>query len=322
MKILITGCAGFIGSKVTLELANRGHEVVGIDNMSKYYDTRLKEARLRAFAGNWRFVEMSIDSIDQLDKLCQTEHFDLVVHMAAQAGVRHSLDYPHEYVETNIVGFLNVLEVCRKHTIQRLLYASSSSVYGKCSVLPFSEDNVSESPLSMYAVSKRADEMMAYTYSHLYGIQCVGLRLFSVYGPWGRPDMAPMIFANALHTGKPIPVFNQGQMSRDFTYIDDAVAGILSAIDYMQPHDMDALHRVFNIGSGKAVSLPELIEELAEALGCKANLRKLPMQHSEVQQTLADIRRAEKELSYHPAWSLHEGIRQFVLWYKSEENPL
>lgn len=322
MKILVTGCAGFIGSRITWELAKIGHEVIGIDNMSSYYDVRLKDARLKAFAGNWRFVEMSIESMEQLDNLCKTERFDLIVHLAAQAGIRHSLNHPHEYIQTNIVGFLNVLEVCRKHTIQKLLYASSSSVYGKDSVSPFREDSVIDSPMSMYAISKRTDEMMAYTYSYLYGINSVGLRLFSVYGPWGRPDMAPMIFAHALRAGESIPVFNQGNMVRDFTYINDVVTGIFAAINYLQLERSNILCKIFNIGSGKPISLCELIGELEDAFECQTTWQNLPMQSGDMQHTLADISCAKEELGYQPLWSLHDGIRQFVSWYKSSENPL
>ena len=232
MKILVTGAAGFIGSKLAYCLAQRGDDVVGVDNLNDYYDVRLKEGRLHEFGDGWRFVKMSIDDKEQLDALFAAEKFDRVVNLAAQAGVRYSITNPYSYMQSNLVGFLNILEACRHFSVPHLVFASSSSVYGMNEKVPYCEEDKADTPVSLYAASKKSNELMAHCYSKLYGFSCIGLRFFTVYGPWGRPDMSPMLFANALRDGKPIKVFNDGDMIRDFTYIDDIVEGTIRAIDH------------------------------------------------------------------------------------------
>lgn len=344
MKILVTGAAGFIGSKLAYELAKRGDEVVGVDNINDYYDVRLKYGRLRecgivaeqedmpfchmyqsAKFPNYRFMRMSIDEKQLLDFLFDTEHFDKVVNLAAQAGVRYSITNPYSYMQSNLVGFLNILEACRHHDVKHLVFASSSSVYGLNEKVPYSEDDKVDTPVSLYAASKKSNELMAHCYSKLYGMSVLGLRFFTVYGPWGRPDMSPMLFANALRDGKPIKVFNNGDMIRDFTYIDDIVEGTIRAIDHVlvaEDCPNHVAYKIYNIGCSHPVKLMEFIETLERAYGQIAEKIYLPMQPGDVYQTNADTTKLETELGYRPHWSLQDGLTEFVKWYKSDMNPL
>lgn len=331
-KILVTGAAGFIGSKLTYELVNRGDIVVGVDNINDYYDVRLKYGRLREILGvdenrfpNFRFVRMAIEDKESLDALFAAEHFDVVVNLAAQAGVRYSITNPYAYMQSNLVGFLNILEACRNYNVPKLVFASSSSVYGMNEKVPYNEEDKVDTPVSLYAASKKANELMAHSYAKLYGIQCIGLRFFTVYGPWGRPDMSPMLFASALREGKPIKVFNNGDMIRDFTYIDDIVEGTIRTIDRDIPLDKrenGVAYRIYNIGCSHPVKLMDFIEEMENAYGKKAEKLFLPMQPGDVYQTNADTSRLETEMGYKPHVSLHEGLEEFIKWYKSDKNPL
>ena len=344
MKILVTGAAGFIGSKLMYMLARRGDVVVGIDNINDYYDPRLKYGRLRecgidaenddmewgrmaesTLLPNCRFCRMAIDDKESLDALFEEEKFDKVVNLAAQAGVRYSITNPYAYLQSNLVGFLNVLEACRNYGVRHLVYASSSSVYGMNEKVPYSEDDKVVSPVSLYAASKKSNELMAHAYSKLYGFATTGLRYFTVYGPWGRPDMSPMLFATAITQGKPIKVFNQGDMIRDFTYIDDIVEGTMHVIDH-EPLAPDCEHgvpyKVYNIGCSNPVKLMDFISEIENACGREAEKIFLPMQPGDVYQTNADTSKLEKECGYKPHWSLHDGIGEFMKWFKSDKNPL
>lgn len=344
MKILVTGAAGFIGSKLMYMLARRGDVVVGIDNINDYYDPRLKYGRLRecgidaendymewgrmaesTLLPNCRFCRMAIDDKESLDALFEEEKFDKVVNLAAQAGVRYSITNPYAYLQSNLVGFLNVLEACRNYGVRHLVYASSSSVYGMNEKVPYSEDDKVVSPVSLYAASKKSNELMAHAYSKLYGFATTGLRYFTVYGPWGRPDMSPMLFATAITQGKPIKVFNQGDMIRDFTYIDDIVEGTMHVIDH-EPLAPDCEHgvpyKVYNIGCSNPVKLMDFISEIENACGRVAEKIFLPMQPGDVYQTNADTSKLEKECGYKPHWSLHDGIGEFMKWFKSDKNPL
>lgn len=344
MKILVTGAAGFIGSKLMYMLARRGDVVVGIDNINDYYEPRLKYGRLRecgidaenddmewgrmaesTLLPNCRFCRMAIDDKESLDALFKEEKFDKVVNLAAQAGVRYSITNPYAYLQSNLVGFLNVLEACRNYGVRHLVYASSSSVYGMNEKVPYSEDDKVVSPVSLYAASKKSNELMAHAYSKLYGFATTGLRYFTVYGPWGRPDMSPMLFATAITQGKPIKVFNQGDMIRDFTYIDDIVEGTMHVIDH-EPMAPDCEHgvpyKVYNIGCSNPVKLMDFISEIENACGREAEKIFLPMQPGDVYQTNADTSKLEKECGYKPHWSLHDGIGEFMKWFKSDKNPL
>ena len=344
MKILVTGAAGFIGSKLMFMLARRGDEVVGIDNINDYYDPRLKYGRLRecgitcaAAEMEWgvpyqsmllprcRFIRMAIDDKESLDALFQRERFDKVMNLAAQAGVRYSITNPYAYLQSNLVGFLNILEACRNFGVRHLIYASSSSVYGMNEKVPYSEDDKVVSPVSLYAASKKSNELMAHAYSKLYGFATSGLRYFTVYGPWGRPDMSPMLFARAISKGKPIKVFNHGDMIRDFTYIDDIVEGTMAVIDH-QPVAEQCEHgvpyKVYNIGCSHPVKLMDFISEIEQACGREAEKEFLPMQPGDVYQTNADTTKLETECGYKPHWTLHDGIAMFMEWYQSEKNPL
>ena len=340
MKILVTGAAGFIGSDLMGKLAARGDEVVGLDSINDYYDVRLKYARLRkngislpadgvavqsGLYPSCRFVKGSICDKDLLDRLYLEESFDKVVNLAAQAGVRYSITNPYAYLQSNLEGFLNILEACRNHGVGHLVYASSSSVYGLNSKVPFSEDDKADSPVSLYGATKKANELMAHSYSKLYGFAVTGLRFFTVYGPWGRPDMSPMLFASAIDRGEPIKVFNGGDMIRDFTYIDDIVEGTTRVIDHTPtgeecPDGVPA--KVYNIGCSNPVRLMDFISEIETALGKEAGKIFLPMQAGDVYRTYADCSKLESELGYHPSTSLHEGIARFIEWFRSEENPL
>jgi UDP-glucuronate 4-epimerase len=320
-SVLVTGVAGFIGMHVARALLARGDSVVGIDNLNDYYDPALKRARLAQLTGQPGFTFERLDIADAaaVEKRFTQCGFDRVVHLAAQAGVRHSITHPHDYAQANLLGFLNILEGCRANASAHLVYASSSSVYGGNRKLPFSEDDPVDRPVSLYAATKKANELMSHSYSHLYGLPCTGLRFFTVYGPWGRPDMAYFSFTRAILAGEPIAVFNHGQMSRDFTYIDDIVDGVLGALDHppSRAEDQSASYRLLNIGSHAPVSLLDFIAELERALGRKARLDLQPMQPGDVPATYADVSRLQALTgSTRRATSLEEGVRRFVAWYR------
>ena len=327
MKILVTGAAGFIGSELMFTLAERGDEVVGIDNLNDYYDIRLKEGRIAEFCTGERkrFLKMDIADKEALDALFSAENFDAVVNLAAQAGVRYSITNPYAYLQSNLVGFLNILEACRHYPVKHLVFASSSSVYGLNAKVPYSEDDKVDNPVSLYAASKKSNELMAHAYAKLYGLPCTGLRFFTVYGPWGRPDMAPMLFASAITKGEPIKVFNCGDMIRDFTYIDDIVEGTVRTLDHVPvaadcPNGVP--YRIYNIGCSNPVRLMDFISEIEQAVGRPAEKVFLPMQAGDVYQTNADTTHLEQEVGYKPHVRLHEGITAFIDWYKSDKNPL
>lgn len=330
MKILVTGAAGFIGSALSLKLLERGDEVVGIDNLNDYYDVNLKLARLERLQSyeRFKFIKLEIADRKAVEDLFVQEKFQKVMHLAAQAGVRYSITHPHAYIDSNIVGFINILEGCRNNAVEHLAYASSSSVYGANTKMPFSiHDNV-DHPVSLYAASKKANELMAHTYSHLYQLPTTGLRFFTVYGPWGRPDMSPFLFARNILEGKPIDVFNYGNHRRDFTYIDDIVEGIIRVIDQPaqpnpdwssnnpDPATSQAPYRIYNIGNNTPVHLLTFIETLEKYLGKEAIKNLLPMQQGDVPDTYADISELVHDLGYKPATLLDEGIKNFVDWYK------
>ena len=331
MKVLVTGAAGFIGSTLAHRLLDRGDEVVGIDNLNDYYDVRLKQARLdrlRARAG-FEFQKLDIIERKTMSGLFAASKFDAVVHLAAQAGVRYSIENPSAYIDANIVGFMNVLEGCRHSRVGHLIFASSSSVYGANTRLPFSEHDNVDHPVSLYAATKKANELMAHTYAHLYGLPCTGLRFFTVYGPWGRPDMALFKFTEGILAGHSIPVFNRGEMVRDFTYIDDIVEGIVRVIglpaapapdwsgDRPDPATSYAPWRIFNIGNSQPVKLMRYIEVLEQCLGRKAIVELLPMQPGDVRATTADVSDLEQAVDFRPRTAVEEGVAKFVDWYKS-----
>lgn len=330
MRVLVTGAAGFIGAKLSEVLLARGDEVVGFDDLNAYYDPRLKQARLDRLLPhpNFRFVRGALEDSAVLGEAFASSDPQRVVNLAAQAGVRYSLDNPRAYVDSNVVGFLNVLEACRHRGIEHLVYASSSSVYGSNRKLPFSvEDNV-DHPVSMYAATKKANELMAHTYSHLFGLPTTGLRFFTVYGPWGRPDMALFLFTRRILAGEPIDIFNHGRHSRDFTYIDDIVEGVVRALDQAPVHAPDyrpaapsparstAPYRVYNIGNHQPVELLRYIEVLEECLGRKAERRLLPMQPGDVPDTWADVDALRQDVGYSPSTPIEVGVKRFVEWYR------
>ena len=331
MKVLVTGAAGFIGMHVVQRLLDRGDKVVGLDNLSEYYDVNLKLARVAELKKHPAFDFHRIDIIDApaLEQLMAKERFDSIVHLAAQAGVRYSLTNPHAYIESNITGFLNALEACRKHPVKHLVYASSSSVYGGNTKLPFSESDNVDHPVSLYAVTKKSNELMAHSYSHLFGIPSTGLRFFTVYGPWGRPDMALFIFTRAIVAGRPIELFNNGDMQRDFTYIDDIVEGVVrtldkppsadSAFDRMNPNPARswAPHQVLNIGNNGPVALLDYVKAIEKALGRDAQRRCLPMQPGDVKATFADTSLLTRWAGVTPGTPIETGVRLFVHWYRS-----
>jgi len=329
MKVLITGAAGFIGSALSLRLLERGDEVVGIDNLNDYYDVALKEARLdrTTVYGNFTDLRVGIDDREAMAGIFRRHRPDRVVNLAAQAGVRYSIENPLAYVDTNLLGFANILEGCRHNEVEHLVYASSSSVYGSNTKMPFSvHDNV-DHPVSLYAASKKANELMAHTYSHLYRLPTTGLRFFTVYGPWGRPDMAYFKFTRNILAGKPIDVFNNGNHQRDFTYIDDIIEGVVRVLDKIPEPNPDwsgdapdaasstAPYRLYNIGNNQPVELMHYIEVLEDCLGKKAVKNMLPMQPGDVQATYADVDELVRAIDYKPALSVEEGMARFVDWY-------
>lgn len=330
MNILVTGAAGFIGSNLVKALLARRHRVVGLDCINSYYDIRLKYARLadagiapedicdgRMTSGSlgpdYRFIKLDLTDRIGLEQLFGSERFDMVINMAAQAGVRYSIENPYAYIDSNVVGFLNLLECCRHHAVRTLLYASSSSVYGMNNQVPYREDDVTDSPVSLYAATKKADELMAHVYHKLYGLTTIGLRFFTVYGPAGRPDMAPFLFLKSILEGKPIRVFNHGHLSRDFTYIDDITEGVMQIVDRM-PAEMP-LCRIYNIGRSEPVPLMKFIRVLEDVCGRKAVMEMTDMQPGDVLCTYADTTRLYEDFGYRPSVSIEEGIRRFYEWY-------
>jgi len=331
MKILVTGAAGFIGAHTARQLLKRGVSVVGIDNLNDYYDPQLKLDRVKWIeeaGGEFTFKKLDLADRPGMDALFSESQFDRVVHLGAQAGVRYSIDNPNAYVDSNLVGFVNILEGCRHNNVEHLVYASSSSVYGANERMPFSvEDNV-DHPLSLYAATKKANELMAHTYSHLYGLPTTGLRFFTVYGPWGRPDMAPWKFVERISNGRPIQVYNFGNHQRDFTYIDDIVSGVIHALDKVAAGNSDwsgatpdpatsrAPWRVYNIGNQQPVELMDFIGSIEGALGKEAEKEMLPMQPGDVQATYADVEALVRDVGYRPQTDIVEGVNQFVSWYR------
>ncbi|APW39505.1 protein CapI [Rhodoferax koreense] len=330
MKILVTGAAGFIGMTATLKLLARGDEVVGLDNLNDYYEVALKQSRLDRLTphAGFRFVKLDVADRAGMADLFAAEKFDRVIHLAAQAGVRYSLQNPHAYVESNLVGFTNILEGCRHSKVQHLVYASSSSVYGGNTKMPFSEHDSVDHPVSLYAATKKANELMAHTYSHLYDLPTTGLRFFTVYGPWGRPDMALFLFTKAILEGRPIDVFNHGNMKRDFTYVDDIVEGVIRVLDrtataepaydaaLADPATSNAPYRVFNIGNNNPVPLLDFIGCIENALGMKAEKRLLPLQDGDVPATYANTDALQDWVGFVPGTSVQAGIANFVAWYR------
>jgi len=331
MRVLVTGAAGFIGSHLSQRLLARGDEVLGYDNLNAYYDPALKQARLDRLTPNrnFQFVKASLEDGSALERVFAAFAPQRVVNLAAQAGVRYSLENPQAYIDSNIVGFTNVLESCRHHGVEHLVYASSSSVYGANRKLPFSVEDPVDHPVSLYAATKKANELMAHTYSHLFGLPTTGLRFFTVYGPWGRPDMALFLFTRKILAGEPIDVFNNGHHRRDFTYIDDIVEGVIRTLDRVPQPDPDydppsptparsaAPYRVYNIGSHQPVELLRYIELLEQCLGRKAERRLLPLQPGDVPDTFADVEALQRDTGYTPATPIAEGISRFVAWYRA-----
>ena len=330
MKVMVTGAAGFIGSHVSLNLMQRGDEVVGVDNMNDYYDVALKEARLDWLHphAEFSFHKLDVADRDGLSALFEEQRPQRVVHLAAQAGVRYSMTNPHTYVNSNLLGFINILEGCRNTNVQHLVYASSSSVYGGNTRLPFSVDDNVDHPLSLYAATKKANELMAHTYSHLYRLPTTGLRFFTVYGPWGRPDMSLFLFTKNILAGKPIDVFNYGEHERDFTFVDDIVDGVVKCMDTIatpdsawssdahKPGTSNAPYRLHNIGNHEPVHLMKFISILEECLGMTAEKKMLPMRREDVPATFADIDSLVESIDFHPATSVETGIARFVKWYR------
>lgn len=330
MKVLVTGAAGFIGSTVAHRLLDRGDTVVGVDNLDPYYDPKLKQARLDRLIAREGFESIYLNIADReaMPKLFATHQFNGVVHLAAQAGVRHSLTHPHDYIDSNVTGTLNVLEGCRHSDVGHLVYASTSSAYGISTNMPFSPHGSADHPAAIYAASKRATELMAHSYSHLYGLPTTGLRFFTVYGPWGRPDMALFLFTQKMLAGEPIPVFNHGRHRRDFTYVDDIAEGVVRILDKPAEPNPDwssdapdlasssAPWRVYNIGNGKPVPLMTYIECLEDCLGMKAEKNMLPMQAGDIEATHADINGLYDAVGYRPQVSVEEGVARFVEWYR------
>ncbi|MGX1930494.1 NAD-dependent epimerase [Flagellimonas sp. 2504JD4-2] len=340
MKILITGAAGFIGFHLSKRLLENGHEVVGLDNINDYYDVNLKYGRLKALgidkdkasifhqsvkannASHFKFIRMDLEDRKQLPRLFKEEKFEVVCNLAAQAGVRYSLENPESYVDSNIVGFLNLLEACRAYKIKHLVYASSSSVYGMNKEIPFKVSHSVDHPISIYAASKKSNELMAYTYSHLYGFRTTGLRFFTVYGPWGRPDMAMFLFTKAMLEDKPINVFNNGDLQRDFTYIDDIIEGVsrITQDNFTDSYNRKELYHLYNIGNSKSIKLLDFIDEIENNLYMAARKNMLPMQPGDVSRTWADVTDLERDYDYRPNTTIKSGVKQFIDWYKAYYN--
>ena len=330
MQILVTGAAGFIGFHTAKRLLERGDDVVGVDVVNAYYDVRLKEARLALLQAypRFRFIRLDLADRQAVPALFAEEKPQRVIHLAAQAGVRYSIQNPHAYIDSNIVAFMNILEACRHHKVQNLVYASSSSVYGANTRMPFSIHHNVDHPVSLYAASKKANELMAHTYSHLFDLPTVGLRFFTVYGPWGRPDMALFLFTKAILEGRPIDLFNEGKMRRDFTYVDDIVEGVIRVTDKLptgnpswsgetpDPGTSRAPYRIYNIGNNRPVELMHLVHCLETALGRQAEKRLLPMQPGDVPATFADVDDLSRDVGFHPSVSIEEGVRRFTSWYR------
>jgi len=328
VRVLVTGSAGFIGAAVAERLLGRGDEVVGIDNLNDYYPVSLKQARLdRLLDGHgssFRFLHMDFADMAGLEANLAGAAIDTIVHLGAQPGVRYSIENPHAYAHSNLVGHLNMLELARRSGVRHMVYASSSSVYGNNSKVPFSVEDRVDHPVSLYAATKKADELMSETYAHLYRVPLTGLRFFTVYGPWGRPDMMPWIFASKILAGEPIPVFNHGQMQRDFTFIDDIVTGVLATLDGAPADDGSvkaggsvAPHAIYNIGNNRSEPLLRFIELLEEACGRKAEVQLMPMQPGDVERTFADIDAIQRDFGYQPTTPIDEGIPRFVEWFKA-----
>jgi UDP-glucuronate 4-epimerase len=329
VKLLVTGAAGFIGFHTAKLLLQQGHEVVGLDNLNDYYDPKLKTARLDLLsqAERFRFERVDITDRDAMQNVFARERFQRVVHLAAQAGVRYSIQNPHAYVQSNVVGFLHVIEGCRAHAVEHLVYASTSSVYGANTRLPFSEQQCVDHPLTLYAATKKANELMAHSYSSLYGLPTTGLRFFTVYGPWGRPDMALFLFTKKILAGEPIDVYNEGHHQRDFTYVDDIVKGVVAAVDHIagadshwnseapDPSGSRAPYKIYNIGNQQPVELLRFIEVLEHCLGRKAIKNLMPMQPGDVPDTSADVDALARDVGYRPSTELTEGVKHFVEWY-------
>lgn len=331
MKILVTGAAGFIGYHLCEKLQAKGYQVIGLDNINDYYDVNLKYARLKKlgidkkqieynrvvesilYSNNFKFIKLNLEDRENIPLLFEQERFNCVINLAAQAGVRYSIQNPMAYIDSNIVGFMNILEASRQYKIAKLLYASSSSVYGNSIDVPFSPTQRVDCPISLYAATKKSNELMAYTYSHLFDMQTIGLRFFTVYGPWGRPDMAMFLFTDAILNNKPIQVFNYGDLSRDFTYIDDIIKGILLIVEDTNQKEK---YQLFNIGNSKPVQLLQFIQEIERITGKKAQKIMMPMQPGDVNQTWADVEDLRKKYGYNPDFSVTEGVQHFVQWYK------
>jgi len=333
MKILVTGAAGFIGFHLCEKLVKENHEVVGLDNINDYYSQDLKLARLKELGlesedankfnfkcqsttySNFSFFRMNLEDRNSLPELFKKENFDIVCNLAAQAGVRYSLENPEAYIDSNLVGFANIIECCRNHHIKHLIYASSSSVYGQNKKIPFSTDDRVDEPISLYAATKRSNEIMAYTYSHLYKLPTTGLRFFTVYGPWGRPDMAMFLFTDAIINGKTLKVFNEGNLERDFTFVDDIINGIMAVVKRI-PSEVDPAYGLYNIGNSKPINLLYFIKEIEDQLDLKAKKEMMPMQPGDVDKTWADSKPLMKNFDYQPAVQIKEGVKKYLQWYK------
>jgi UDP-glucuronate 4-epimerase len=331
MKILVTGAAGFIGFFVSQGLLARGDEVVGLDNLNDYYDPRLKLSRLKLLQDHakFRFVKLDLGDRKGIEGLFAAQGFNRVIHLAAQAGVRNSIENPHIYVDSNVTGFLHIIEGCRHSAVEHLVYASTSSVYGANTHMPFAVDQNVDHPLTLYAATKKANELMAHSYSSLYGLPTTGLRFFTVYGPWGRPDMALFLFTSNILAGKPIDVFNYGNHKRDFTFVGDIAAGVIAAVDHIAKPDADwnsdapnpstsrAPYRLYNIGNQRPIPLLHYIEVLEQCLGRKAQMNLLPLQPGDVPDTVADVEALTRDVGYRPSTPVEEGVKQFVEWYRA-----
>ena len=336
MRILITGVAGFIGYHLSKNLLKSSFTVIGLDNLNSYYDKQLKFDRLKDLESiknekllDWEFIKVDLENENLLNKIFQEKRPEIVINLAAQAGVRYSLENPKAYISSNIVGFCNILECCKKYPVKNFIYASSSSVYGGNKKLPFSENSNVDHPVSLYAATKKSNELIAHTYSHLYGISCTGLRFFTVYGPWGRPDMAPIIFTKAIFDNKPLKIFNNGFMKRDFTYIDDVVECITKLIEKpaianskfdlydLDPSSSWCPHQVFNLGNNNTIKLMDFISLLEKEIGKKAIKEYLPMQPGDVEETFADNKKIFEYIGFKPNTSIQKGIKEFIAWYKN-----